>query len=403
MLVVTTPARAAQKVATRVADMARRSYMKVVGVVENMSEFVAPDGSRHAVFGEGGGAALADEIGVPLVARIPIEPAVSSGGDIGRPVALDAPDSPAGRAFADLAARIVDELLPPIEMAGCTARLLDLVGQIDRPDALTDANEPGPEPGLVACLPSAVSADGEVAVEALGVVVVRRVVAAGAEVAVVARPARSTRGRPMPPGAMPSTPPTSTPGASPAGAVPVLKNSLKYVFASSNVLPAASCTSWKPCGVVPSFVTFSVRLLAGVAVGTVIAVSVIDTSATPSVGGLRFDLPETVKTLNMPCAVCGVPSGAGMKHASPYVPGGELGHHGRLLPGSDHAGRARHVGVGRRDLLERRSRRWGASAFLNCAFVVPFLSRNTTIMWSSTPALSKSIWVQPALGLPLSW
>jgi ATP-binding protein involved in chromosome partitioning len=131
MLVVTTPARAAQKVATRVADMARRSYMKVVGVVENMSEFVAPDGSRHAVFGEGGGAALAAEIGVPLVARIPIEPAVSLGGDVGRPVAIEAPGSPAGVAFAELAARITDDLLPPIEMAGCTARLLDLVGQID--------------------------------------------------------------------------------------------------------------------------------------------------------------------------------------------------------------------------------------------------------------------------------
>jgi ATP-binding protein involved in chromosome partitioning len=129
MLVVTTPARAAQKVATRVADMARRSYMKVVGVVENMSEFVAPDGSRHAVFGQGGGAALADEIGVPLVARIPIEPAVSQGGDTGRPVAIDAPGSAAGTAFAELAGRITDELLPPIEMAGCTARLLALVAE----------------------------------------------------------------------------------------------------------------------------------------------------------------------------------------------------------------------------------------------------------------------------------
>jgi ATP-binding protein involved in chromosome partitioning len=129
MLVVTTPARGAQKVATRVADMARRSYMKVVGVVENMSEFVAPDGARHALFGEGGGAALAEQIGVPLVARIPIEPAVSSGGDVGRPIVLDAPDSPAGRAFTELAARITDDLLPPIEMAGCTARLLDLIEQ----------------------------------------------------------------------------------------------------------------------------------------------------------------------------------------------------------------------------------------------------------------------------------
>src|SRR5207244_11809931 len=55
MLVVTTPARNAQKVAARVADMARRSYLKVLGVVENMSEFVAADGSRHAIFGSGGG------------------------------------------------------------------------------------------------------------------------------------------------------------------------------------------------------------------------------------------------------------------------------------------------------------------------------------------------------------
>jgi ATP-binding protein involved in chromosome partitioning len=131
MLVVTTPALAAQKVATRVADMARRSFMKVVGVVENMSEFVAPDGSHHAVFGAGGGAALSDEIGVPLVARIPLEPAVSTGGDTGAPVALAVPESPAGRAFGDLAARIVDDLLPPIEMAGCTARILDLVAQIE--------------------------------------------------------------------------------------------------------------------------------------------------------------------------------------------------------------------------------------------------------------------------------
>jgi ATP-binding protein involved in chromosome partitioning len=93
------------------------------------SEFVAPDGSRHAVFGEGGGAALADETGVPLVARIPIEPAVSHGGDTGRPVAIDAPGIAAGIAFAELAARITDDLLPPIEMAGCTARLLTLVQQ----------------------------------------------------------------------------------------------------------------------------------------------------------------------------------------------------------------------------------------------------------------------------------
>jgi ATP-binding protein involved in chromosome partitioning len=125
MLVVTTPARAAQKVAVRVADMAHRSYMKVVGVVENMSRFVTPDGSSFAVFGEGGGAALAEEIGAPLVGEIPLEPAVSEGGDRGRPVVLDVPDSAAAHAFRELAARVSTELLPPIEMAGCTARILE--------------------------------------------------------------------------------------------------------------------------------------------------------------------------------------------------------------------------------------------------------------------------------------
>ena len=126
MLVVTTPALAAQKVAVRVADMARRSFMKVVGVIENMSAFVTPAGESYALFGEGGGAALAQEIEAPLVARIPLEPAVSAGGDAGRPAALSTPDSPAGAGFHALAARIVTELLPPIEMSGCTARILDL-------------------------------------------------------------------------------------------------------------------------------------------------------------------------------------------------------------------------------------------------------------------------------------
>jgi ATP-binding protein involved in chromosome partitioning len=126
MLVVTTPARNAQKVASRVADMARRSYMKVAGVVENMSAFLAPDGTSHALFGAGGGAALADEIDAPLLATVPIEPAVGDGGDTGLPVALATPDSPAGAAFHALAALVVDEILPPIEMGGCTARILDI-------------------------------------------------------------------------------------------------------------------------------------------------------------------------------------------------------------------------------------------------------------------------------------
>lgn len=123
MLVVTTPALAAQKVAVRVADMARRSYLKVTGVVENMSVFTCGHGEEYPLFGTGGGAALAEEIGVPLLGRIPLEPGVAAGGDRGAPLALERPESGAGREFHELARRLAEELLPPIEMAGCTARI----------------------------------------------------------------------------------------------------------------------------------------------------------------------------------------------------------------------------------------------------------------------------------------
>lgn len=123
MLVVTTPALAAQKVAVRVADMARRSYLKVTGVVENMSVFTCGHGEEYPLFGTGGGAALAEEIGVPLLGRIPLEPGVAAGGDQGAPLALERPESGAGREFHELARRLAEELLPPIEMAGCTARI----------------------------------------------------------------------------------------------------------------------------------------------------------------------------------------------------------------------------------------------------------------------------------------
>ncbi len=130
MLVVTTPAQGAQKVAARVADMARRSYLKVLGVIENMHAFVAPDGSSHAIFGSGGGRRLAALTGAPLVGEIPIDTAVSEGGDIGKPVVLEHPDLPAARAMTEVARRIAEELLPPVEMAGCTARIFDLVNNL---------------------------------------------------------------------------------------------------------------------------------------------------------------------------------------------------------------------------------------------------------------------------------
>ncbi len=127
VLVVTTPALAAQKVAVRVADMARRSYLKVLGVIENMSTFTCGHGEVYALFGSGGGQALAEDLGVPLIAQVPLEPEVSEANDAGRPLSVAAPHSAAGAAFAAAADRIADDLLPPVDMAGCTARLLSTV------------------------------------------------------------------------------------------------------------------------------------------------------------------------------------------------------------------------------------------------------------------------------------
>jgi ATP-binding protein involved in chromosome partitioning len=127
VLVVTTPALAAQKVAVRVADMARRSYLKVLGVIENMSTFTCDHGQTYALFGSGGGQTLAEDLGVPLLAQVPLEPEVSAANDAGRPLSVAAPTSAAGSAFAAAADRIADDLLPPVDMAGCTARMLATV------------------------------------------------------------------------------------------------------------------------------------------------------------------------------------------------------------------------------------------------------------------------------------
>jgi len=129
IIVVTTPATGAQKVASRAVSMARKSYLRVAGVIENMSYFEAPDGSRHELFGSGGGQALAADSGVELIGRIPIEPQVSAGGDAGEPVVADEGqhDGSAAQAFREIAGRILDDVAPPIEMESCTARMLDLV------------------------------------------------------------------------------------------------------------------------------------------------------------------------------------------------------------------------------------------------------------------------------------
>ena len=107
MLVVTTPQEAARKVAERAGKMAERTNLRPIGVIENMSWFACPHcGERTPIFGEGGGRQAADTLGVPLLGQIPLEPSLRQGGDVGVPIVVRDPDSPAGEALRETARAI---------------------------------------------------------------------------------------------------------------------------------------------------------------------------------------------------------------------------------------------------------------------------------------------------------
>lgn len=109
IVVVTTPQAAAAEVAERAGSVAVQTRQQVVGVVENMSWFEQPDGSRLELFGSGGGAHVARRLteltggDVPVLGQVPIDVALREGGDVGAPVVLSAPDSPAATALREVA------------------------------------------------------------------------------------------------------------------------------------------------------------------------------------------------------------------------------------------------------------------------------------------------------------
>jgi ATP-binding protein involved in chromosome partitioning len=104
MLVVTTPQEAARKVAERAGKMAERTNLRPIGVIENMSWYVCPHcGEREALFGEGGGQEAADTLGVPLMAQVPLMPALREGGDTGTPLVIRDPEAPASEALREAA------------------------------------------------------------------------------------------------------------------------------------------------------------------------------------------------------------------------------------------------------------------------------------------------------------
>jgi ATP-binding protein involved in chromosome partitioning len=102
-VVVTTPHLAAQQVAVRAAQMARKTNMRLLGVVENMSRLV---GSGEELFGSGGGDSLAEEVEAPLLGRIPFDPRLAAYADEGEPIVLAEPEAEVSRAIVALAEAI---------------------------------------------------------------------------------------------------------------------------------------------------------------------------------------------------------------------------------------------------------------------------------------------------------
>ena len=113
-LLVTTPQPTAQKVARRAAEMAHKVSLDICGVVENMSGFTTPSGERFAIFGEGGGQELADELDVPLLAKVPLTMPLREQADAGLPVVLEDETDPAAQALRQAARGIIAML--PVEL-----------------------------------------------------------------------------------------------------------------------------------------------------------------------------------------------------------------------------------------------------------------------------------------------
>jgi ATP-binding protein involved in chromosome partitioning len=104
VVMVTTPQEVALLDVRKAVGMFQKLNVPILGIVENMSYFQAPDtGTRHAIFGEGGGRRIADEYGVPLLAQLPLDPETRIGGDEGSPITIRRPDSSQARAFRELA------------------------------------------------------------------------------------------------------------------------------------------------------------------------------------------------------------------------------------------------------------------------------------------------------------
>ncbi len=112
-VLVTTPQPAATNVARKGGLMFQKVNVPLLGVAENMSYFLDPAGERHALFGEGGGAATADSLGTVLLGQVPLISAIRAGGDTGKPVTVTDPEGLASKVFQEISEALLERLARP--------------------------------------------------------------------------------------------------------------------------------------------------------------------------------------------------------------------------------------------------------------------------------------------------
>lgn len=132
-VIITTPQPTAQKVARRAAQMADKVSLEIVGVIENMSGFVTPGGERYAIFGEGGGQELADELDVPLLGKVPLTMPLREHADGGVPLVIEDPDDSAAQAVCHAARGLL--AATPVQLPVLTS-----VGPADSPATQPPSN-----------------------------------------------------------------------------------------------------------------------------------------------------------------------------------------------------------------------------------------------------------------------
>jgi ATP-binding protein involved in chromosome partitioning len=112
-VLVTTPQFAATTVARKGGLMFQKVNVPLLGVAENMSYFIDSAGQRHNLFGEGGGIAIAEQLGTTLLGQVPLLSEIREGGDTGVPIVVSEPDSVGAKIFLEIGETLMRQLLKP--------------------------------------------------------------------------------------------------------------------------------------------------------------------------------------------------------------------------------------------------------------------------------------------------